>query len=124
MSAAGKRADLALLVTAAPFAGREPRAELDIALAALALDRVVEVYFVGPAVLQLLTARNPDAALLPPGYGAWPALFELGEARLFAEQAWLDRCERLGLDLDDSIEGLEGEAMRSRWRAGRQVLAL
>mgnify|MGYP001818070365 CR=1 FL=1 len=124
MSAAGKRADLALLVTAAPYSSRDPRAELDIALAALALDQALEVYFIGPAVLQLLKERNPEPALLPPGYAAWPALFEMGEARLFAERVWLDRCERLGLHLDDSIEGLDGEAMRSRWRAGRQVLCV
>jgi len=124
VSAAGKRADLALLVTAAPYSGRDPRAELDIALAALALDQALEVYFIGPAVLQLLKERNPKPALLPLGYAAWPALFEMGEARLFAERAWLDRCERLGLVLDDSIQGLDGEAMRSRWRAGRRVLCV
>jgi sulfur relay (sulfurtransferase) DsrF/TusC family protein len=124
VTAAGERADLALLVTAAPYSGREPRAELDIALAALALDQSLEVYFIGPAVLQLLTDRNPAQTLLPPGYSAWPALFEMGEVRLFAEPDWLHTCERLGLVLDDSIEGLDSEAMRNRWRASRQVLSV
>ena len=58
---------LALLVTAPPFQGREPRAELDIALAGLALDHRVEVYFLGEAVLQLALTREAGDALLPPG---------------------------------------------------------
>ena len=115
---------MALLVTVAPFQGREPRAELDIALAGLVLDRYVEIYFLGESVLQLALDREADDALLPPGYGAWPALPELGEARLFAETGWLERCIDAGIELSEVAESIAPEDMRQRWRRCDRVIVL
>ncbi len=79
---------IGLLLRSPPYGSREPRAELDLALAALTLDYAVEVYFTGDSLLQLARDKSPGAAGLPAGYRAWAALPELGEIRLFAETAW------------------------------------
>ena len=63
---------LGLLVARPPYAARAPRAELDLALAAAALDYRLEIYFLGSAVLQLADDRGAEPAMLPSGYRAVP----------------------------------------------------
>jgi sulfur relay (sulfurtransferase) DsrF/TusC family protein len=118
------RPGLALLVRTPPYRNREPRAELDLALAALSLDFELEVYFLGDALLQLAGNKDAADAGLPPGYKAWAALSELGTVRLFGESDWLDRCERLGAVWLAPVEGLGAASMKTRWRACDRVVVL
>ena len=124
MAAATDRPSIALLVKSGPYHSRESRSELDLALAALALDFRLEVYFSGDALLQLAEAKDPSGAQLPPGYKAWAALPDMGEVRLFAESAWLSRCELLGISLTMPVEGLGHARMKQRWRRCDKVLVL
>jgi sulfur relay (sulfurtransferase) DsrF/TusC family protein len=119
---AGRR--LALIVRGLPFGRRAPRADLDLALAAAAMDFDLEVYFLGEALLQLAAERDGTAALLPPGYRAWAALPGLAEVRVFGELEWLRRCERCGIELAMPVEGLDPEQMRAGWRRCRRTLVV
>jgi sulfur relay (sulfurtransferase) DsrF/TusC family protein len=115
---------LALLLRGGAYAHRSARADVDFALAAAALDFSLEVYFLGDAITQLAVGRKPDAARLPPGYRAWASLPELGQARLFAERTWLDRCEQRGIRPLAGLEGLERDELRARWRRCSHALVL
>ena len=106
----------ALLVRSHPYQRRSARAELDVALAALIMDYRLEVYFIGPSILQLLTDRNTEPAQLPAAYRAWASLPDLGEFALFAEQQWLDRLVETNSRLLMSVRGLDPGLLRQRWR--------
>ena len=80
---------LALIVHSLPYRQRSARADIDLALAATAMDIHLEVYFVGASLLQIIDDKNSKPALLPAGYRAWGALADLGDANLFAETDWL-----------------------------------
>ena len=118
---AGAGGRLALIVRGLPYGRRAPRADLDLALAAAALDFELEVYFIGASLLQLAAERDGSAARLPPGYRAWAALPDLSEVRMFGELEWVQRCEQGGIALEAPVEGLDPDRMRSRWRACRQA---
>lgn len=113
-----------LLVTNGPFAGRAARADLDVAMAAAAMGHRLEVYFLRDALLQLSTAADGAAALLPAGLRAWSALPELGEVRIFAEQGRLDRWRDLGLVFPLPVEALDEDGMRTRWRTAEKVMVV
>lgn len=115
---------ICLLLTAAPFAGREPRAELDVAMAAAAMDFRLEVYFLGDALLQLVDGAQGAAALLPPGLKGWSALPELGEVRLFAAENQLTRLQDLGIFPALEILALDESGMRTRWREAAEVVVM
>lgn len=121
---AGHSASLALIVQSAPYKDRVARTDLDIALAAAALDFTISVYFQGHSVLQLAAQRNASDALLPAGYRAWAALPDLADARIFAEQNWLDLCRVAELELLLPVEALGEAAMRRSWRNCDHVLVL
>jgi len=118
------RPALGLLLRGAAYAHRSARADVDLALAAAALDLDLEVYFLGDAITQLAAGLNPESARLPAGYRSWAALPDLGPARLFAEQDWLDLCQRRGMSLQTAVEGLGREALRARWRRCALTLVL
>jgi sulfur relay (sulfurtransferase) DsrF/TusC family protein len=107
---------LALLVQSRPYEHRASRANLDLALAAAAMDFELYIYFAGSAVLQLATRRNCDAALLPPGYRAWAALPELAETVVFCEKAWLDYCRLMKTELVLPTKALTPTEMVTSWR--------
>jgi sulfur relay (sulfurtransferase) DsrF/TusC family protein len=114
---------IALLVRSHPYLRRSARAELDVALAALAMEFRVEVYFIGSAVLQLLTERDCAPAALPAAYRAWASLPDLGEVGLFAERAWLERLAASESALSIPVEPLDPDQMRRRWRrCGRSMV--
>ena len=115
---------LGLLVRTGPYLSREARSEVDLALAALTLDCMIEVYFFGDSVLQLAKDKDANEAGLPTGYKAWSALPELGEVRFHAESAWLGRCERRGIELSMPVEGLEHAGIKNRWRGCDYVVVL
>lgn len=124
MTAASGDKHLAVLVTTGPYQGRVARSELDFALTAVSLDFRVEVYFLGNALLQLATARDPAPALLPSGYRGWAALPELGDAHFFAERDGLARCRDLAIELVAPVTGLGPQDMRQAWRRCRYSVLL
>ena len=115
---------ICLLLTAEPFAGREARAELDVAMAAAAMDHRLEVYFLGDALLQLADGAQGSQALLPSGLRGWSAVPELGEVRMFAEESQLARLEDLGITPVAEVQALDEAGMRSRWREAAKVLLM
>jgi len=115
---------LALVVRGHPYQRRAAREDLDLALAAAALGRPLEVYFLGVALLQLATLREVEVAQLPPGYRAWSSLPELGEVQCFGEREWLKRCERNGLGLMLPVQSLGADEMRAAWRRCQHLLTL
>jgi sulfur relay (sulfurtransferase) DsrF/TusC family protein len=123
MGAAGDKR-LALIVRGVPYGRRAPRADLDLALAAAALDFELEIYFIGESLLQLAAERDGAAAHLPPGYRAWAALPGLCKIRMFGEREWVRRCERGGIELAVPVEGLDPDSMRSSWRTSRRALVV
>lgn len=122
--AAGSPFRIALLVRSAPGRSRESRAEVDLALASLAMDAELDVFFIGDAILQLAESIDSRAAGLPAGYKAWAALPDLGEVRVFAEKRWVGRCERLGIELGTKVEPLGFARMKRDWRRCDQVLVV
>lgn len=123
-AAPARERSLALIVRQRPYRGRAARAEVDLALAAAALDCRLEIYFLGAALLQLAAARDSAAALLPGGYRAWAALPELTPTALFAEREWLKRCERDAIPLMLPVQALGAADMQSRWRGCGHCLVL
>jgi len=113
---------MGLIVRHPPWRQRAARADVDLALAAAAMDFRIEVYFLGSALLQLAAERDSRLALLPTGYRAWASLPGLSDVRVYAEQAWLDECRRRGIPLLLDPEPLSPAAMRDGWRRCRHVL--
>lgn len=124
MTVPASHSSLALLVHASPFENRVARADLDLALAAAALDFEIQVYFFGDSILQLATERNSVDALLPGGYRAWSALPDLAETVVYAEKEWLDSCTARGISLVMGVEGLDPCGMAKNWRRSQHVLVL
>lgn len=124
MTPASADRSLALIVRNPPYSQRAARADLDLALAAAAMDCRLEVYFLGSAVLQLSARRDSSAALLPPGYKAWAALPDLADFSIFGEQQWLDRCALASIELILPVSGLQAEQMSASWRLCHHVLVL
>jgi sulfur relay (sulfurtransferase) DsrF/TusC family protein len=121
---AGHPTSLALIVQSTPYQNREARADVDIALAAVALDFTIRVYFQGSSVMQLVDRRNPSDALLPKGYRAWAALPELGDVQIFAERQWLDFCREQKLELLLPVEALGETELKRSWRSCNHVMVL
>ncbi len=115
---------LGLIVGRRPYERRVARADIDLALAAAAMDLGIRIYFTGSSVLQLTTERDPGRALLPPGYRAWAALPDLAQTRVFAETEWLVYCSGAGLELLMPIEPLGPQEMRRDWRDCRHVMVI
>jgi sulfur relay (sulfurtransferase) DsrF/TusC family protein len=124
LTASVSHSSLALLVHASPFENRVARADLDIALAAAALDFEIQVYFFGRSILQLATERNSVNALLPGGYRAWSAMPELVETVVYAEKEWLGFCSAREIRLVMDVEGLDPCGMAKNWRQAHHVLVL
>ena len=121
---AGNTTCLALIVRGHPWHHRAARADLDLALAAAAMDFGLEVFFLGGALMQLAADRDSEAAMLPPGYRAWAALPDLAELRIFAEREWLERCERAAIPLVLPVQALSADEMRAKWRRCRHALVV
>lgn len=115
---------IALLVRSIPYEHRAPRADLDLALAAVVMDYTLELYFLGSAVMHLAVEREATAALLPGGYRSWAALPDMAEVHVHARQDWLDRCERHGIRLVLPVEGLDETQMKRKWRQCGHVMVI
>jgi sulfur relay (sulfurtransferase) DsrF/TusC family protein len=115
---------LGLVVRQGPYSERSARAQLDVALAAAALELPLEIFFIGEGIWQLAAARDSTAALLPRGLKGWAALPDMTSVRYFALE---DSCSgRVDPRVDAGVhlESLDGNAMAARWRACSQVMAL
>jgi len=115
---------LGLLVYHHPYQNRVARSDVDIALAAAALDLEVHIYFSGRSILQLAEQKNISEALLPGGYRAWAALPDFGEAKLFAERQWMDYCDSKQIRLLMDVEVIAGAGMKLAWRRSDHVMVL
>jgi sulfur relay (sulfurtransferase) DsrF/TusC family protein len=120
----GSSSSLALIIQRAPYRDRVARADIDIALAAAALDFQIRIYFLGLSVLQVAERDIDPEAMLPKGYRAWTSLPDLADTRVFAERRWLDFCQAGGIELLMPVEALEETEMRRSWRSCKHVLAL
>lgn len=108
---------LALIVRSHPYQQRSSRAEFDMALAAVLMDFRLEVYFVGAALLQLITNRDSRPALLPAGFRAWASLPDLGEVTVFAETPWLEQFPEPEFSLIMPVEGITIGPTHAAWRS-------
>lgn len=115
---------LALLVQSRPYQHRASRADVDLALAAAAMDFELYIYFAGAAILQLASRRECESALLPPGYRAWAALPELAETLIYGEQAWTDYCELMKTELVLPVRALSATEMETDWRRHDHVMVI
>ena len=115
---------LALIISSQPYSNRSARSDMDVALAAAALDFRLEVFFLGSAVLQLAEEKEPQGALLPPGYRAWASLPELAQIHVCAEKYWIDYCDHKGIVLLMPVEALRESQMRRAWRQCRHAWVL
>jgi sulfur relay (sulfurtransferase) DsrF/TusC family protein len=122
--AATHSSSLALFIQSAPYKNRVARADVDLALAAAALDLDIRVYFPGHSAMQLVAQRNASEAQLPAGYRAWAALPDLAGSRVFVEQEWLDFCLGRGLELVMPVESLDAQGFRDSWRSCDHVMVL
>jgi len=122
--AATHSSTLALFIQGAPYENRVARAEVDLALAAAALDFDIRVYFPGHSAMQLVAHRNASKAQLPAGYRAWAALPDLAHSRIFVEQEWLDFCTERNLALVVPVESLDAQAFRDSWRDCDHVMVI
>jgi len=115
---------LALIVRNPPWEHRAARADVDVALAAAAMEFRLEVYLLGAGLLQLVAERDSSEAMLPAGYRAWSALPELSEVEFFGERDWLKRCDHASIRLLLPVQSLSAEAMQASWRRCRHVWVL
>jgi sulfur relay (sulfurtransferase) DsrF/TusC family protein len=122
--AATHASTLALFIQSAPYKNRVARADVDLALAAAALDFNIRVYFPGRSAMQLVAQRNASEAQLPAGYRAWAALPDLASTRVFVEREWLDFCLERRLELVMPVESLDTQGFRESWRSCDHVIVL
>jgi sulfur relay (sulfurtransferase) DsrF/TusC family protein len=115
---------LGLILRGRAYGRRTPRSDLDVALAAAALDFRLDLFFLGESVLQLVTDRETEESMLPAGYRAWASLPQLADVRVFAESGWLEDCARRGLQIGVPVNAMTARAMSDTWRRCAQVLVL
>jgi hypothetical protein len=115
---------LALVVRQGPYEQRSPRAQLDVALAAAALEIPLEIYFLGDGVWQLAVQRSTRPANLPRGLKGWAALDQMTQVMFFAEVGRYQNMQELGVETVVPLKALDNGAMADRWRDCRQVMAL
>ena len=115
---------LGLLIRSVPYEQRSAREQLDVALAAAALDIPLRLYFQGSAVFQLLVDRDATLAQLPPGYRGWGSLPELTSVSAHAEPEWLLKLSGAGLDTVLPLTALSATEMRFDFSSCEKVLLL
>jgi len=115
---------LALIVQTMPYENRVARANIDLALAAAAMDFDLHVYFSGAAIMQLVLERDVSGAMLTAGYRAWAALPELAATFIYGEQSWLDYCRQKDIELVMPARGLSPSKIKSAWRRHAHVMVV
>jgi hypothetical protein len=117
-------AAIGLVLRSVPYEQRSARAQLDVALAAAALEQPLQLYFLGDSVLQLVDRREPASAHLPGGYRAWASLPELTQVAAFAEGGWMEWLQRGNLELALPLKAASQHQMRVGWNACLRVVVL
>ena len=117
-----KLATYAFLVTTSPYQQRSARSQLDVALIAAALERPLQLYFLGESAMQLIRQRDLESANLPAGYRAWASLPEMADVETYIEKPWFDRLA--GVELVLNPQALNSKQMRERWETCEKVLVL
>ncbi|HLF29965.1 MAG TPA: hypothetical protein VI566_02935 [Xanthomonadales bacterium] len=115
---------IGLVLRSGPYQQRAARSQLDVALVAAALDQPLRLYFLGYSVLQLIGAREPGAAGLPPGYRGWASLPGLTRITAFADTGWFDWLLENGTGSVLALEPATRQQMQADWRACHRVLVL
>jgi len=115
---------IGLLIRTGPYQQRSARSQLDLALVAASLEKPLQIYFLGQAVLQLLQRRELVSAKLPAGYKAWASLPEMTDVEVFAEPLWLERLQCCHIKLMLQPQALELMHMRVRWQSCEKLLVL
>jgi sulfur relay protein TusC/DsrF len=115
---------LGLLVRDGPFRARAPRSQLDMALAAAALEKPLALFFIGHGLLQLLAERDTRTARFPAGLAAWKSLPELTRVSAFAcaEDMALLPHRHTALLLD--VDVVSRQEMAKLWTACHKVMVL
>ena len=112
----------AFLVTTPPYQQRSARSQLDVALIAAALERPLQLHFLGEAAMQLIRQRDLKSANLPAGYKAWASLPEMSHIETYIEKPWSDRLA--GVELMLNPRALSIKQMREQWETCEKVLVL
>lgn len=113
---------IGLIVRQAPYAQRDPRSQLDVALAAAAIELPLEIFLLGDGIWQLAANRDAGPAQLPSGLKGWAAIGEMTAIRFFAEPEHCDRLQALGTVVP--LEALDLPGMSRRWQDCLRVMAL
>ena len=108
----------------APGEGRSGRDQLDLALAAVADERELALFFLGDGVLHLVRERDPRAADWPAGHRGWESLSELGPVLCYAEAGRVAELAGAGIELMLEPELLGHEDLAAAWRDCRWVVTL
>jgi len=117
-------ARLGLVIRSAPGEGRSNRDQLDVALAAAALDLELVLFFIGDGVLHLVADRDPEAAEWPGGHKGWRSLRELAPVTAWADAARCLELQGAGVKLMLDARPAEPAAMVPAQRACDRLLVL
>ena len=116
-----------LIIRSLAYEHRSARSQLDVAMLAASLDLDLRLYFVGEAVMQLVSREDHHSALLPAGYRAWASLPELIEQAgliTFAEPGWLARLEQNNMQPCLDLVPADSAQMRKDWGSCDRLLLL
>jgi len=117
-------ATIGLIIRSASYEKRSARSQLDVALVVAALEIPLKLYFLGPAILQLIEKRTLVDAQLPAGYRAWASLPDLTDVAVFAEAEWHQKTQRHSLALALDVQPVSVSEMRTDWQRCNRTIIL
>jgi len=115
---------MALIIRSGPFSRRSARSQLDMALAAASLEIQLELFFIGPGVLQIITGGEPAAAGLPSGLKAWKSVAELTEVKAWVPDGQWPAIQACGQPMLLNARPLAADEMRARWAGCDRALVI
>ncbi len=118
---------LGLIVHDSAYEQRSARTQLDVAMLAATLDFNLHIFFIGKALLQLVSRGDTAAALLPAGYRAWaslPDLVDQAELQVYADVEWLERLRRNGQGVCLPVRACSAIEMRREMKLCERLLTL
>ena len=115
---------LALIVQTRPYENRSARVNIDLALAAAAMNFDLHIYFTGTAIMQLACDRDSSEAMLSAGFRAWAALPELADTIAYGESSWVEYCQQMEIALVMPIQALSASEMKINWRRHDEVMVI
>jgi sulfur relay (sulfurtransferase) DsrF/TusC family protein len=115
---------IGLIIRSVAYQKRSARSQLDVALVIAALEIPLRLYFLGPAIMQLIEKRALLDAQLPAGYRAWASLPDLTDVAVFAEPAWHQKMQESSLALVLEAQPMSISLMRSDWQSCNRTIML